>query len=113
VSIVRGWLVAPVLGLAVCGILWLPGRLVAQAVAPGLADSAQVIATACAIVLALRPVTQRYRCQVVTYQETPTEYIVRLHEQPPPGLSRLMFDRSVVHLSKAEPSVTVSRVPEQ
>ena len=101
------------LGPVVGGILWLPRLLVAQAVAPGLADSAQVITTACAIVLALRPVTQRSRCQVVTYQETPSEYIVRLHEQPPPGSSRLVFDRSVVHLSKAEPSVTVSRVPEQ
>jgi hypothetical protein len=50
---------------------------------------------------------------VVTYQETPTEYIVQLHEQPPDGSPRLVFDRSVVHLSKAETSVSVSRVPEQ
>lgn len=101
------------MGPVVSGILWLPGLLRAQAVAPGRADSAQVIATACAIVLALRPVSERYDCHVVTYQETPAEYVVRLHEQPPAGTPRLVFDRSVVHLSKAEPSVTVRRVAEQ
>ena len=95
------------------GTLWLPGLLVAQAVASGLADSAHVIATGCAIVLALRPVSQRYDCQVVTYQETPTEYVVRVHEQPPAGTGRLVFDRSVVQLSKVDPSVTVRGVAEQ
>ena len=101
----------------VAATLFLTGPAAAQGKPPTaldpIADSAHAISIACAVVLALRPAKQRYPCQVVAYQETPKEFILRVREQPPAGAPRLVFEQSVVHFSKLEPLVTVSRVPEQ
>ena len=99
-------------GPVIVAPLWLAARGNAQAVKSPIADSTEAVATACAVVLALRPPRQRYRCEVEAYQETPTEFVVRLQEQVPEGAPPLVFARSVVRFSKAEPSVTVRRVPE-
>ena len=112
-SLVRCWQSTWLWGPVAAGICWLPTWVAAQGTVPARADSADVVSTACALLLALRPVSERYHCEVVTYQETSTEFVVQLHEQPPSGAPPLVFDRSVVRLSKAERWVTISRVPEQ
>jgi hypothetical protein len=94
-------------------LLPLPSVARAQAAAAvPIADSAHAVAIACAVVLALRPPAKRYRCQVERYQETPTGYVIRVHEQVPRGAAPLVFERSEVLLSKTEPSVVVTRAPE-
>ncbi|HET6579035.1 MAG TPA: hypothetical protein VFG66_11955 [Gemmatimonadales bacterium] len=82
------------------------------AAAPPIADSAQAVATACAVAQGLRPAAERYRCQVDRYAETSTEYIVWVREDPAPGASPLVFSRSEVRLNKTEPLVIVTRAPE-
>jgi hypothetical protein len=96
--------------------LLLPSPAAGQAQAPTaanpVADSAQAMVTACAVVQAIRPLVERGRCRVERYRETRTEYILRVHEQAPPGAAPLDFGESEVRFSKTEPSVTVTRVPE-
>ena len=74
-------------------------------------DSASAVATACRILLAIPPSTPSNRCVVERYEETPTEYVLRIRELPPPGGKPSVFSRSEVRLSKQEPSVTVKREP--
>jgi hypothetical protein len=88
------------------------GQAQAPAAARPVADSAQAVVTACAVVQALRPLVERGRCRVARYRETRTEYILRVREQAPPGAAPLDFGESEVRFSKTEPSVTVTRVPE-
>jgi hypothetical protein len=84
----------------------------ARAAARPVADSAQAVVTACAVVQAIRPLVERGGCRVERYRETRTEYILRVREQAPPGAAPLHFAESEVRFSKTEPSVTVTRVPE-
>jgi hypothetical protein len=100
------------IGLVLAGLLWLPSRAMAQALVAGATDSAHAVATACTVVLALSESADRYRCRVEAYQETPTEFVVRVHEQALAGARPPVYAHSVVRLSKVEPSVTVLRVPQ-
>jgi len=101
----------------VCALMLLPSVSTAQATPARplpVTDSAHAVTTACAVVQAIRPAAQRGRCRclVERYRETSTEYIVRVREQALSGAPRLDFEQSEVRLSKTEPSVTVTRVPE-
>lgn len=105
------------IGAALAAIALLaPASVAAQetspATAPRIADSAQAVATACAVAQSLRPAAERYRCQVERYAETPTEYVVWVREEPAPGAPPLVFSRSKVRLNKTEPSIVVTRAPE-
>jgi hypothetical protein len=84
----------------------------AQAVAAGVTDSAHAVATACSVVLALSGGAERYRCQVVSYEETPTELVLRVREQALAGARPPVYEHTVVRFSKVQPSVTVIRVPQ-
>lgn len=72
-------------------------------------DSGWASGAACRVVLSLRQEPRRFRCSVESFQETATEYVIRVREvsvngaQPP-------FHRSTVRLQK--PSITVTRVPD-
>jgi hypothetical protein len=77
-----------------------------------IADSAQAVAIACQVVLALRSPRKRYPCEVERYRESSTGFIIRVHERAPAGAPPLEFSRSEVRLSKTEPSVIVTREPE-
>jgi hypothetical protein len=96
--------------------LLLPVPAAAQARAPAaarpVADSAQAVTTACAVVQAIRPLLERGGCRVECYRETRTEYIVRVREQVPSDAAPLPLAESEVRFSKTEASVTVTRVPE-
>ena len=98
------------------GALFLSAPAAAQErprVAPRpVADSAHAVATACSVVGALRPGTERYRCRVESYAETSTEFVLRLREQAPSGGVPPVFAESEVRLNKSEPSVIVTRVPD-
>lgn len=76
------------------------------------ADSLYAAATACEVVQDLRPETERHGCVVEAFQETPTEYILRVRELAPPGARPLVFACSEVRLHKTDGSVIVKRVPE-
>jgi hypothetical protein len=97
-------------------VLHLPHPAVAQVEPPvtaaRIADSAGAVTAACGVVQALRPEKERYRCRVESYEETATEYVVRVREQAPPGAATLVFGQSEVHFPKAERSVVVTRVPD-
>jgi hypothetical protein len=75
-------------------------------------DSTHAVATACAVVLALRSPADRHQCDVERYRETGTEFVIRVHEQAPRGTAPLPFPRSEVRLSKRAPNVVVTREPE-
>jgi hypothetical protein len=108
------WL--PAIGTPLVAVVFLVATSAAAqappATAPPIADSAQAVATACAVAQALRGAADRYRCRVERYAETPTEYIIRVREETPPGAPPLEFSQSDVRLQKTERSVLVSRVPE-
>ena len=75
-----------------------------------MADSAQAVVTACAVVQALRPMAERGRCRVERYGETPTGYILRVHEQARTDAAPFDFGESEVRFNKTAPSVTITRV---
>jgi hypothetical protein len=106
---------APARLLVLLALLF-PGSAAAQRPGPQgvpAADSAEAVATACAVVLALRPPAARqYRCALEGYQESETEYVIRVRERAPRGAAALPSPRSEVRLSKREPSVLVTREPE-
>jgi len=105
----------PVARVLILTALFLPSPAAAQArgqAAIPAADSAQAVATACAVVQALRPAAERYRCVVERYRELPAEYVVRVRELAPPGAPPLEFRFSDVHLSRTQPSVLVTRIPD-
>jgi hypothetical protein len=96
-------------------VLLVPDLAAAQGKSPAavlVADSAHAVATACAVVQGLRPAAERYRCRMEHYMETPTEYVVRVREEAPPGAAPLVFGQSEVRLQKTEHSVIVTRIPE-
>jgi hypothetical protein len=96
-------------------VLLFPDVAAAQGKSPAaalVADSAHAVATACAVVQSMRPAAERYRCRMERYAETPTEYVIRVREEAPPGSAPLVFGQSEVRLSKSESSVIVTRIPE-
>jgi hypothetical protein len=106
---------SPILAVLAALILARPALAAAQIqapVSPPVADSAQAVAAACAIVLGLRPRRPRPRCVVTGYEETATEFVVRVREEVAPGEAPPLFDRSDVRFSKKERSVVVTREPE-
>ena len=94
--------------LVFTALLLLPSTAAGQAQAPAVAkpvaDSAQAVVTACAVVQALRPMAERGRCRVERDGETPTEYILRVQEQARPDAAPIDFGASEVRFSKTEPS---------
>lgn len=104
-----------ILAILALGILTRPALAAAQTKSPvstPIADSAQAIAAACAIVLGLRPRRPLHRCAVTGYEEMPTEFVVRVREEAAPGEPPIVFDRSEVRFSRKERSVVVTREPE-
>ena len=75
-------------------------------------DRSRAAAAACKVVQSLRDNPRRYRCYVERFEETPTEFIIRVRELPREGTLPPPFTRSTVQIQKSEPSVTVTRVPE-
>jgi hypothetical protein len=73
-------------------------------------DSSWASRAACKVVLSLRQEPRHYRCSVEFFQETPTEYVIRVREASLDGARPPAFHRSTVRLQK--PSVTVTRVPD-
>lgn len=73
-------------------------------------DSSWATAAACRVVLSLRQEPRRYRCHVESFQETPTEYVIRVREVSLDGARPPPLHRSTVRLQK--PSITVTRVPD-
>jgi hypothetical protein len=72
-------------------------------------DSASAVRTACAIMEALRLPDLKATCLFESYKETPTEYVVKVREQPPPGAPPLQFPHSEVRLDKMGHAATVTR----
>ena len=100
--------------LCIAVLLHLPATLPAQdsrrtAVAFAF-DSTWATRAACKVVLSLRQEPRRYRCSVESFEETPTEYVIRVREVSSDGDLPPPFHRSTVRLQK--PSVTVTRVPD-
>jgi len=60
----------------------------------------------------LRQEPRRYRCYIDSFKETPTEYVLQVHEMPVDGAPPPPFRRSTVRLQKTRTSVTVIRVPD-
>ncbi len=83
-----------------------------QSAAPFAIDSSRAAVAACKVVQSLRDDPRRYRCYVERFEESPTEYIIRVRELPREGTLRPPFTRSRVQIQKSQPSVTVTRVPE-
>ena len=107
--------VPSILAILALGILTRLALAAAQAESPvptPIADSAQAVAAACAIVLGLGPRRPLHRCLVTVYEETPTEFVVRVREEAAPGEPPIVFDRSEVRFSRTEQSVVVTREPE-
>lgn len=75
-------------------------------------DSNRAVTAACKVVQSLREDPGGYRCYVETFEETPTEYIVRVREFPRDGTLPSLRSRSTVQIRKTEPSVTVTQVPD-
>lgn len=99
--------------LTVVFVLLLPDRVYAQATAtPANSDSARAALVACEVVQALRASVDRYRCRVDSFQETATEYVIRVREFPRPGHEPPEFSRSHVRLDKIKRSVIVTRWPD-
>jgi hypothetical protein len=73
-------------------------------------DSSWATGAACKVVLSLRQEPRRYRCSVVSFEETPTEYVIRVREVSLDGARPPPLPRSTVRLRK--PSITVTRVPD-
>ena len=73
-------------------------------------DSSWAIGAACKVVLSLRQEPRHYRCSVESFQDTPTEYVIRVREVSSDGARPPPFHRSTVRLQK--PSITVTRVPD-
>lgn len=84
----------------------------AETAAPFAMDSGRAAVAACKVVQSLRDDPRRYRCHVERFEETPTEYIIRVRELPREGTLRPLFTRSRVQIQKSQPSVTVTRVPD-
>ena len=74
-------------------------------------DSISAVRTACAIVEALRLPNLKASCLFESYKETPTEYVVTVREQSPPGAPPLQFPHSEVRLDKTGNAATVTRTP--
>jgi hypothetical protein len=94
----------------------LPASAIAQiktptSIPPSILDSASAVRTACALVQSLRLPGLKARCLVESYRETPTEYVVRVREQAPPGSPPLPFPYSEVRLKKTGNAATVIRTP--
>jgi hypothetical protein len=102
--------------LCIAALLCLPTALPAQdSGRPALAlaaDSTWATEAACRAVLSLRQEPRRYRCYVDSFKETPTEYVMQVHEMPVDGSLPPPFRRSTVRLQKTRTSVTVIRVPD-
>lgn len=100
--------------LCMAVLLCLPATLPAQnsrqtAVAFAF-DSSWACGAACKVVLSLRQEPRHYRCSVESFQETPTEYVIRVREVSLDSTGPPPFHRSTVRLQK--PSITVTRVPD-
>lgn len=76
-------------------------------------DSIRATATACEVVRSLRQEPAiSYGCRIEGFEETATEFVLRIREVPPPGVRPPTFAQSTVRLRKRDRSATVIRVPE-
>jgi hypothetical protein len=97
------------IAVLVCAPTDLPAQDSGRTAVAFVMDSGWASGAACRVVLSLRQDPRRFRCAVEAYEETATEYVIRVREMSLSG-ARPPFHRSTVRLQK--PAITVTRVPD-